>query len=123
MFDIGFSELVIVSLVALLVLGPERLPSTVRTVGMWVGRMRRALGNVQREISEELRIEEMRQAAKSKQEELEKQVGSMQRPFSDSLRDEILNAPSSEQPSEQQSSQAPKPEPESQSQQPDSKSS
>ncbi len=90
MFDIGFSELLIVAVVALLVLGPERLPSAVKTAGMWVGRIRRSLGNVQREISEELRIEEMRQAAKARQEELEKQMGSMQRPFTDSLRDEIL---------------------------------
>lgn len=126
MFDIGFSELVIVAVVALLVLGPERLPATVRTVGMWVGRTRRALGNVQREISEELRIEEMRQAAKTKQEELEKQVGSMQRPFSDSLRDEILNAPSSSpepRPPEPQSSADSKADTEPGSQQPDSKSS
>ncbi len=90
MFDIGFTELVIIAVVALIVVGPERLPSAIRTVGLWVGRIRRTLGNVQKEISEELRVDEMRQAAKAEQEKLEQQIDGIQKPFSESLREEIL---------------------------------
>ena len=46
MFDIGFPELMIVSVVALLVLGPERLPEALRTLGLWFGRMRRSFSAV-----------------------------------------------------------------------------
>ncbi|WP_210398257.1 Sec-independent protein translocase protein TatB [Motiliproteus sediminis] len=90
MFDIGFAELLIVAVVALLVLGPERLPHALKTAGMWFGRIKRTLSSVQKEISDELRVEEMRQAAKEQQQKLEREAGSMTRPFSDSLRDEIL---------------------------------
>ncbi|MCW8883930.1 MAG: Sec-independent protein translocase protein TatB [Motiliproteus sp.] len=90
MFDIGFTELLIVAVVALIVVGPERLPTAVRTVGLWVGRIRRTIGSVQKEISEELRIDEMRKAAKEQQEKLESQVDGIQKPFSESLREEIL---------------------------------
>ncbi|OMH39588.1 Sec-independent protein translocase protein TatB [Motiliproteus sp. MSK22-1] len=90
MFDIGFVELLTVAVVALIVVGPERLPSAIRTVGLWVGRIRRTLGSVQREISEELRVDEMRRAAKDQQERLESQVDSLQKPFSESLREDIL---------------------------------
>lgn len=92
MFDIGFAELLIVAVVALIVLGPERLPHALKTAGMWIGRIKRTLGSVQKEISDELRVEEMRRAAKEQQEKLEREAGSMTRPFSESLRDEILSS-------------------------------
>lgn len=59
MFDIGFSELVLVAIVALVVLGPERLPKAARVAGMWVGRARRTLASVKQEIDRELRAEEL----------------------------------------------------------------
>lgn len=46
MFDIGFTELLLVGLVALMVLGPERLPGAVRTTGLWVGRLKRSFSNI-----------------------------------------------------------------------------
>ncbi len=95
MFDIGFTELLIVAIVGLVVIGPERLPSTIRTVALWVGRIRRTLGNVQKEISEELRVDEMRQAAKKQQERLEAQVDEISRPFNETLREDILSTDSS----------------------------
>ena len=82
MFDIGFSELVIIGVVALLVLGPDKLPVAVRTCGLWVGRIRRSVGNIQREISEELRVDELRRTAAMKKEELDKELSEMRRPFS-----------------------------------------
>lgn len=60
MFDIGFPELMIVSVVALLVLGPERLPVALRTLGLWFGRMRRSFSAVKVEIEREIGMDEVR---------------------------------------------------------------
>ena len=54
MFDIGFLELGLIGVVALLVIGPERLPSVARTVGNWVGRARRFISHMQTDIKQEL---------------------------------------------------------------------
>ena len=61
MFDVGFWELALVGLVALLVVGPERLPKLARTAGLWVGRGRRMLTSVKAEIDRELKAEELKQ--------------------------------------------------------------
>ena len=60
MFDIGFPELLLVSVVALLVIGPDKLPETVRTVALWVGRIRRGLANIKAEIENEIGADEIR---------------------------------------------------------------
>lgn len=60
MFDIAFSELVLVSLVALLVIGPERLPETIRTIMLWIGRIRRTFTNIKSEIEQEIGADEIR---------------------------------------------------------------
>jgi sec-independent protein translocase protein TatB len=60
MFDVGFLELVIIGLVALIVVGPERLPRLARTAGLWIGRGRRMLSSVKAEIDRELKAEELR---------------------------------------------------------------
>jgi len=60
MFDIGFSELSLVALIALLVVGPKRLPETVRAWGRWTARARRAIQTLQREVEQELDLEEVR---------------------------------------------------------------
>jgi len=68
MFDIGFWELALIGVVALLVVGPERLPGMARTVGLWVGRIRRYVGQVRDDIEREIRAEELREMMdKSKQ--------------------------------------------------------
>lgn len=92
MFDIGFLELLIIGVVALVVVGPERLPGLVKTTGMWVGRIRRMLSGVKREISEELRIEELRQQAKEREEAIRRDVDSVRKPFSETLRDDVMSA-------------------------------
>ncbi|GAA0247791.1 Sec-independent protein translocase protein TatB [Marinomonas primoryensis] len=61
MFDIGFSELLVVFVVALLILGPERLPHAARTAGLWVRKIRRSINSVQREINAQLDHEELQQ--------------------------------------------------------------
>ena len=60
MFDIGFPELLLVSVVALLVLGPERLPAALRTLGLWLGRLRRSFASVKTEIEREIGMDEVR---------------------------------------------------------------
>lgn len=64
MFDIGFSELCLVALVSLLVIGPERLPKAARIAGFWIGKTRAMLASVKAEIREELHAEEIRQSLK-----------------------------------------------------------
>lgn len=60
MFDIGFPELVMISVVALLVIGPEKLPGAIRTVSLWVGRIQRSFTNIRREIENEIGADDIR---------------------------------------------------------------
>lgn len=60
MFDIGFTELLLVGLVALVVLGPERLPGAVRTTGLWIGRLKRSFANIKAEVEREIGADEIR---------------------------------------------------------------
>jgi sec-independent protein translocase protein TatB len=64
MFDIGFSELVMIGLVSLLVIGPERLPKVARLAGFWIGKTRAMVASVKSEIKQELQAEELRQIFK-----------------------------------------------------------
>ncbi len=60
MFDIGFSELMVIAVVALVVIGPERLPRVARTMGHLFGRMQRYVNQVKSDISREMELEELR---------------------------------------------------------------
>ncbi|HKK16812.1 MAG TPA: Sec-independent protein translocase protein TatB [Gammaproteobacteria bacterium] len=60
MFDIGFWELVVIAVVALLVLGPERLPEFAINAGRWLGKLKRFINNTRRELESELRITEQK---------------------------------------------------------------
>jgi sec-independent protein translocase protein TatB len=59
-FDIGFSELVVCAIVALLVIGPERMPEAVRTVGLWIGRLKRGLRETRSEIEKQMGMDDIR---------------------------------------------------------------
>jgi sec-independent protein translocase protein TatB len=61
MFDVGFWELTIIALVALIVIGPERLPKVARTAGLWLGRGRRFIATVKADIDKEIKAEELRE--------------------------------------------------------------
>jgi sec-independent protein translocase protein TatB len=67
MFEVGFSELCMLGLVALLVIGPEKLPKVARLAGFWLGKTRTMIASVKAEIKEELRAEEMRQLFNERQ--------------------------------------------------------
>ncbi len=60
MFDVGFSELLLVGLIALIVLGPERLPVAARMAGLWIGRLKRSFNNIKSEVERELGADEIR---------------------------------------------------------------
>lgn len=60
MFDIGFTELLLIGLVSLFVLGPERLPGAVRTAGLWIGRAKRSFANIKAEVEREIGADEIR---------------------------------------------------------------
>ena len=65
MFDVGFSELVVIALVALLVLGPEKLPSAARTVGALVRRARQSWASLQSELEREIDASELKSSLES----------------------------------------------------------
>ncbi len=60
MFDVGFSELLLLAVVALVVLGPEKLPHAARIAGAWLGRIRRTVSHMQAEIEREVAAQEMK---------------------------------------------------------------
>jgi len=64
MFDVGFSELCLIGLISLLVIGPERLPKVARLAGFWLGKTRSMVASVKEEIKLELEAEELRQLFK-----------------------------------------------------------
>ena len=60
MFDIGFSELLIIAVITLIVMGPERLPETVRTISLWLGRMKQMLSSARQELENEVGMDDIR---------------------------------------------------------------
>ena len=80
MFDMGFTELMLIGIVALVVIGPERLPGVARTAGKYVGRLKRFMTTVKADVEQELRADELRQILSDQQKEL------------DSLKDSITEA-------------------------------
>ena len=80
MFDIGFSEIVVIGVVAIVVIGPERLPKTARTLGHLFGRLQRYVNEVKADINREMELDElrrMRQEVQSAATELQKSVTSV----------------------------------------------
>jgi len=80
MFDFGFTEMLLIGIVALVVIGPERLPGVARTTGKYVGRLKRFMTTVKADVEQELRADELREILSQQQKEL------------DSLKDTISEA-------------------------------
>jgi sec-independent protein translocase protein TatB len=68
MFDIGFTELLVIGVVALIVIGPEKLPRVARTVGHLAGRLQRYVSDVKADINREIELEELRKMRDSMQQ-------------------------------------------------------
>ncbi|MDQ3797380.1 MAG: Sec-independent protein translocase protein TatB [Pseudomonadota bacterium] len=75
MFDVGFSELVLIGIVAMLVFGPERLPGLARQVGSWIGATKRFVNSVRADIEHELGSEELKRMLNEQQSEISKLKG------------------------------------------------
>jgi len=78
MFDVGFSELLIIAVVALLVLGPERLPKAARFIGLWIRRARAQWYSVKAELERELASEELKSSLKNPLADLEPQMQALE---------------------------------------------
>ena len=83
MFDIGFTELLIVAIVGLLVIGPERLPGAIRTGSAWLGRIKRGFNDIKREVEQELHndtvMQELRKTGKQLEDEASRVGADIQR--------------------------------------------
>ncbi|MEP5568256.1 MAG: Sec-independent protein translocase protein TatB [Halioglobus sp.] len=77
MFDIGFAELVIIAIVGLLVIGPERLPGAIRTGAAWLGRIKRGFNDIKREVEQELHNDGVMQELKNTQQQLEDEASQL----------------------------------------------
>jgi sec-independent protein translocase protein TatB len=84
MFDIGFSELMVIGVVALLVIGPEKLPKVARTLGHLLGRAQRYVNDVKSDINREMQLDELKK--------LQSQVTESARSLEDSVRKEYETA-------------------------------
>uniref|UniRef100_UPI0028B17B5F Sec-independent protein translocase protein TatB n=1 Tax=Pseudomonas sp. TaxID=306 RepID=UPI0028B17B5F len=70
MFGISFSELLLIALIALLVLGPERLPGAARTAGLWIGRLKRSFNAIKTDIEREIGADDLRRHLHDEQRSL-----------------------------------------------------
>ena len=84
MFDIGFSELLLVFVVGLLILGPERLPTAAKTAGLWVRKIKRSIQSVQSEINAQLDQEEMQRKIKETNERIMRETAQMEQAMAES---------------------------------------
>jgi sec-independent protein translocase protein TatB len=81
MFDVGFSELIVIAVVALVVIGPERLPRVARTAGHLLGRLQRYVGSVKADIKREMQLDELKK--------LQTEMQDSARSFEASVRNDI----------------------------------
>ena len=74
MFDIGFAELIIIAVVGLLVIGPERLPGTIRTASLWLARFRRSFNEIKQEVQQEIHNDAVMQELRKTSEQLKSEA-------------------------------------------------
>jgi sec-independent protein translocase protein TatB len=83
MFDVGLSELMVIAVVALVVIGPERLPKVARTAGLLLGRLQRYVSDVKADINREMQLDEL----KKMQQEISNQVNSLETSVNHEIRE------------------------------------
>ena len=109
MFDIGFSELILVGVVALLVIGPERLPETVRTATMWLNRIRRGFNEIKQEVQQELHNDAVMRELRQTGEQLKKEAAAIGRDVRDTAVSAASLAPENTHSHEQEEPSTEKP--------------
>jgi len=77
MFDIGFAELIVIGVVGLLVIGPERLPGTIRTASLWLNRIKRGFNDIKQEVQQELHNDSVMQELRKTGEQLRQETESI----------------------------------------------
>jgi len=117
MFDIGFSELLVIGVVALIVVGPERLPRVARTLGHLAGRLQRYVSDVKSDISREMELEDLRkmrdsmqQAATSFESSVKSELNKTETDLNQSVEALIHDKPAQTTPEENPPAQAKPPE-------------
>jgi len=90
MFDMGFLEVLLIGIIALIVLGPERLPKAARAVGLWVGKAKHSFESIKTEIDRELKLKELQEQIAEQKAELASELN-VKSDF-ESLKDEITNS-------------------------------
>jgi sec-independent protein translocase protein TatB len=100
MFDVGFSELIVIAVVALIVIGPERLPKVARTAGHLLGRLQRYVNDVKSDITREMQLEDLKKLqqqvadqAKSLEQSVSQQLNSVETSLNESIAQGIADKP------------------------------
>ncbi len=111
MFDIGFTELLVIGVVGLLVIGPDRLPETIRTAALWFGRLKRGLSRFREEFEEQIGADDIRRELRNESimaelKKIEDDVGGLK----DSINPDPAKPEKTSQTSTEQPRQAPVPE-------------
>ena len=108
MFDIGFAELLIIGVVGLLVIGPERLPGTIRTVSVWVNKFRRSFNDIRDEVRQELHNDEVMQELKKTGDKLKEDVTNAGEQLNELVDDtSTVNTPAPQTPADNPKSDSP----------------
>ena len=114
-FEFGMTELLVIAVVGLLVIGPERLPETLRTIGLWRGRMRRSFVSVKAEIENEIGMDEVKrqlhnEAVMDEMKRIEREVqNSMEEAIDPNLQASASNNKSGETTASDEVEEKPKP--------------
>lgn len=103
MFDIGFAELIIIGVVSLVVIGPERLPGAIRTASTWLRRIKRGFNDIKREVEQELHndsvLQDLRKTGADLSDEANSIGGDIRQaaePFRQSLSEDVVEPSTSE---------------------------
>ena len=95
MFDVGFTEILMIGVVALVVIGPERLPAVAKTAGQWVGKLQRFVRGVKTDLASELQSGDLKKLIGDQREqinELKNMVSSAKKDFETNSRDIVQGA-------------------------------
>ncbi|MCC5858770.1 MAG: twin-arginine translocase subunit TatB [Ectothiorhodospiraceae bacterium] len=91
MFDVSFQEVFLILLVALLVIGPERLPKVARTLGLWVGRARAMFNTMRNEVEREIQLDELRKTEQQLKRDLDlkKEMKDLDRDLNEEFKEDV----------------------------------
>jgi sec-independent protein translocase protein TatB len=103
MFDIGFAELLIIAVVGLLVIGPDRLPETIRTLAAWLGKFRRSFNDIREEVKRELHNDAVMRELRETQQQVEEKAGEFRQSLEQDATSPVDKPDDSERPKDETS--------------------